>query len=185
MKLEEIAEVSIGILTNREARAEGDYKYKLFNIKEYDQKEEYTTYKFTNDFSSKLTKKGDLLFRMVWPNRIIYVDDNLENLLVSSQMCIIRCDTKKINPIFLKWYLESDVAKEKMKEDLTGSAIQKISVSALRKIEIPNINIDKQEEIKDLITLWENEKDIMSRIKENKDILYTSLIYDILENEGE
>ena len=100
-------------------------------------------------------------------------------------MCIIRCNKNKMNSIFLKWYLESDIAKEKMKGDLIGTTIQKISVSSLRKIEVPNISLNIQEKIKDLIILWENEKKVINEMIQYKEILYTTLIYEILENEGE
>ena len=185
MKLDDIAEVNIGILLNREIKNEGNNPYKIFNLKQYDENEEYEIYKLKNNYNTKLTKKGDLLFRMVYPNRLIYVDKNLENLLVSSQMCIIRCNKNKMNSIFLKWYLESDIAKEKMKGDLIGTTIQKISVSSLRKIEVPNISLNIQEKIKDLIMLWENEKKVINEMVQYKEILYTTLIYEILENEGE
>ena len=84
MKLDDIAEVNIGILLNREIKNEGNNPYKIFNLKQYDENEEYEIYKLKNNYNTKLTKKGDLLFRMVYPNRLIYVDKNLENLLVSS-----------------------------------------------------------------------------------------------------
>lgn len=40
MKLGEIANVSIGILVNREVSEEGEYEYKIFNLKNYEEKQE-------------------------------------------------------------------------------------------------------------------------------------------------
>ena len=107
MKLGEIANVSIGILVNREISEEGEHEYQIFNLKNYEEKREYETVKTQKDFSDRTTKQGDLLFRLVAPNKIIYVSKKEENLLVPSQLCIIRANKEKINPTFLKWYLES------------------------------------------------------------------------------
>lgn len=41
MKLEEVSQVSIGILTSREVTEIGENEYKLFNLKNYDNQEKY------------------------------------------------------------------------------------------------------------------------------------------------
>ena len=131
MKLEEVANVIIGILANREQDKDGKYQYNLFNIKNYEEGINKNTKIITrNCFDKKLTQKGDIIFRLVYPNKIIYVDDKYENLIITSQMCIIRPDTELIDPIFLKWYLESELCKDKILLNLTGSSIKKISVNA-------------------------------------------------------
>lgn len=181
MKLEEVAEVSIGILVGREISEEGNHNYKVFNLRNYEEKQGYQTIKTEKDFSNKMTQKGDLLFRLVAPNKIIYVDEKQENLLVPSQLCIIRVNKNKINPVFLKWYLESQQGKEKIKIEHIGSSIQKISVSALKKIEIPEVDIKKQEHIKDLIEVWNQEKEILQEMIKTKELLYSNIIEQIIE----
>ena len=115
MKLEEVSQVSIGILTSREVTEIGENEYKLFNLKNYDNQEKYEDVKTLKNFDDKLTRKGDLLIRLVYPNRIIYIDGEMENLLVPSQMCIIRVDPKKVDSQYLKWYLENERGKERIK----------------------------------------------------------------------
>lgn len=181
MKLEEIADLSIGILTNREVTQTGQYEYKLFNLKSYEEKKEYQLVKTKKDFSNKTTKKGDLLFRLVAPNKIIYIEEEDENLLVPSQLCIIRSEPSKINAMFLKWYLESQAGKEKIKLELIGSSIQKISVASLRKMEIPEIDRDKQENIKDLIEVWNREKEVMQALITTKEMLYWNIIEQLIK----
>ena len=61
MKLEEIANVSIGILVHRESVENGKYKYKIFNLNNYEENKEYQTIETDKDFSDKMTQKGDLL----------------------------------------------------------------------------------------------------------------------------
>lgn len=181
MKLEEVANVSIGILVNREISEDGKYEYPIFNLKNYEEKQKYQTIRMQKDFSDKTTKQGDLLFRLVAPNKIIYVDETQENLLVPSQLCIIRPDQSKIHPIFLKWYLESQSGKEKIMLEHIGSSIQKISVASLKKIEIPEVDRKEQENIKDLIEVWNQEKEIMQKIIDTKEMLYSNIIEQIIE----
>ncbi len=184
MKLQEIADVSIGVLISRESGLPGENTYKLFNIKNYDNNEEYEEVKTLRNLDNKLTQKGDLLIRLVAPNRIIYVDEKTENLLVPSHMCIIRGNRQKVNSEFLKWYLESDEGKSQMAIHIIGSSIQKISVIALRELEIPIIDIEKQNAIADLIKLWEKQKETLSQIIKEKEALYNNLIMEIIEKEG-
>lgn len=181
MKLEEVANVSIGILVNREISEDGKYEFPIFNLKNYEEKQKYQTIRMQKDFSDKTTKRGDLLFRLVAPNKIIYVDETQENLLVPSQLCIIRPNQSKIHPIFLKWYLESQSGKEKIMLEHIGSSIQKISVASLKKIEIPKVDRKEQENIKDLIEVWNQEKEIMQTIINTKEMLYSSIIEQIIE----
>lgn len=184
MKLEEVSDISIGILTSREKNQFGEYEYKIFNLKNYDEKEDYEIVRVPRNLQNKLTRKGDILIRLIYPNRVIYIDEDIENLLVPSQMCLIRADKNKVNPQFLKWYLESDIGKQNLLVNTTGSIIPKISVLSLRKIEIPKINIEKQNETAELIELWNKEKRILEEIINQKDCLYNNMIMQIVEKEG-
>ena len=82
MKLEEIANVSIGILVHRESVENGKYQYKIFNLNNYEENQEYQAIETDKDFSDKMTQKGDLLFRLVAPNKIILVKEKEEDLFV-------------------------------------------------------------------------------------------------------
>lgn len=184
MKLEDVSNVSIGVLANRELNNFGEYEYKMFSLKSYDSQESYEIVKSPKNLDNKLTKKGDILIKLIYPNRVIYINENMENLLVPSQMCLIRADREKINPEFLKWYLESDMGKQKISLDVTGSIIPKISVASLKKLNIPIISLEKQRAITDLIELWNKEKNILEEIIKEKDFLYNNIITQIIEKEG-
>lgn len=100
-----------------------------------------------------------------------------------SQMCIIRVDPKKVDSQYLKWYLESESGKERILENITGSSIQKISVSDLRKLEVPIIALEKQKGITDLVNLWNKQKQISEEIIRQKEVLYNTYINEIIEEE--
>lgn len=182
MKLEQLADVIIGVLVNREKNVEGDYEYSLFNLKAYEERtDEYLKIKTKNSFDKQVTKNGDLVFRLICPNKVIYISEKYTSLLVPSQMCIIRPNKELIDPIFLKWYLESDLCKDKIALNVTGSTIQKISVNALRKIEIPELKLETQKKIRDLIELWQKEKEVLEMTIDTKEKLYNNIIEEIIE----
>ena len=64
--------------------------------------------------------------------------------------------------------------------NITGSTVKKISVSDLRKIKIPQIDLSTQKKIKDLIELWEREKKVLNKIISKKNNLYKSIIEEII-----
>ena len=72
MKLEEMAQVMIGVLTKREKDNNGENSYELFSLKNYEEKNTYEELKTNKNLSDKLAQNGDLLFRLLAPNKIIY-----------------------------------------------------------------------------------------------------------------
>lgn len=187
MKLGDIAEVIIGILVSRERTLNGEYEYSLFSFKSCNNDEKANNITTNRNLDKQLTCEGDILFQLTYPNKIIYVDKNLENLLITSQICIIRPKKEIIDSIYLKWYLCSEKCSEQIALNITGSSIKKISVSDLRNTKIPCIELDKQRKIRDLIKLWDDEKKIMETIIQKKDLLYKKIIEDIINDalEGE
>lgn len=181
MKLCQMADISMGILLSREEHKDGSRQYKLFDIKNYEENIEYGMFCTEKNFDDKLTKEDDLLFRLVYPNKLVYISKAQENLLVPSQLCIIRTNKEILNPTFLKWYLESKLGKEKIMLEMRGSSIQKISVSSLRDIEIPELEIGKQRNIEDLINLWKKEQETLETLIKSKEKLYNSIIEEIVE----
>lgn len=179
MKLKEMADISMGILPGREENKAGSRIYKLFDIKSYEENTEYGIFYTDKNFEDKLTRENDLLFRLVYPNKLIYINKESEYLLVPSQLCIIRTNKEILNPTFLKWYLESKLGKEKLMLEMRGSSIQKISVASLRNIEVPMIEIEKQRKIEDLINLWKKEKETLEILIQSKEKLYNSIIEEI------
>lgn len=181
MKLDEIAQIMLGVFAQRENDERGENSYLLFSLKNYEEKQTYETLKTNKDLSQKLIQQGDLLFRLLYPNKIIYVDETLQGMLHSSQFCVIRTQKEKMNPIVLKWYLESRIAQTQLEERITGSIIKSMSISNLKGLEIPKISLRKQEEMEKLIVLWEKEKEISKQIMEEKEKLYHYYLEEMVE----
>lgn len=176
MKLQEIAGVMIGVLIKREEDKNGKNTYKLFSLKNYEDKQEYDELKTNKNLDDKLTQKGDLLFRLVYPNKIIYIDEELEGLLIPSQFCIIRTKKESLKPRVLEWYLKSDQGKERLNGKTTGSIIKSVQVTNLKSLDIPAISKKDQEEMEKLILLWSKEKEITEKIIEEKEKLYNDYL---------
>lgn len=178
MELGQMAEIIMGILVSREAKKDGIYTYSLFNLKNFDtEQEESVTIETTRLLTNKLTKQGDIIFRLVCPNKMVYVGDKkYENKLVSSHFCIIRVHKEKLDPLFLKWYLEYGAGKEEIISHTSGSTVKKISMNDFRKIKIPLVDIETQRKLADLIMLWEREKKVLKEIMNKKDDLYNGII---------
>lgn len=186
MKLEEITNTFTGVLTTREVDKNGNNSYKLFNLKDYEnQTNNYELLPTNKDLTSKKIMEGDLIFRLIYPNKILYVDEKISGMIVPSQWCIIRPNQKFVRAKYLKWYLESEDGKEKIMPSIIGSTIQKISINALKKIDIPLIKLQRQKNIEDLIELWEEEKKIMNEAINKKEILYNAIIKETIQEEVE
>ena len=172
----------IGVLAKREEDKDGENSYKLFSLKNYEEKSsEYENFRTNKNLSSKQAQEGDLLFRFVYPNKIIYVDKELEGKLIPSQFCIIRTEKEKMDPIVLKWYLESKQVEEEMKIKVTGTIIKSMTIANLKTIEIPDIKKKTQQKMKKLIQLWQKEKEISKQILERKDKLYNFYLEEMIE----
>ena len=178
MELEELAEVYIGVLVNRETKADGQYTYTLFNLKSYEKKQtQQEQIKTNKPFTHLVTKQGDIIFRLISPNKMVLVKDKeTENLLIPSQLCIIRPYQSVLLSSFLKWYLESEEGTKILEIHATGTTIQKIGINDLKKIKIPIVSIEKQKEIAELLELWEEEKEIVNLLMEKKEKLYNMII---------
>lgn len=182
MKLGDVADVHIGVVLKRkEAVYKGNKtnKYKVFNIRCYEEKIEYDDFYSMEDLSGYVTQKGDLIFRLSLPSKIILVDEETEGLLINNLYCIIRYN-KKINNEFLKWFLESKEASRQIETIIIGTAVKSIPVAKLRLIEIPNITFKEQEKISKLISSWNKQKKLYNQMIIEKDNYYNSIVNKVI-----
>lgn len=179
MKLEDVVDIHIGVVLKRkEAVYKGNKtnRYKVFNIRCYEEKIEYDDFYSMGDLSNYVTRKGDLIFRLSLPSKIIIVDEETEGLLINNLYCIIRCNNKKINNEFLKWFLESKEAIKQIETIIIGTVVKSIPVAKLRLIEIPNISFEEQEKISKLISNWNKQKELYTQLIKEKDNYYNSIV---------
>lgn len=185
--LSDIAEIYLGIIQKRNEifiKNENTREYKIFSLKCYVENLEYDTIYTDKDMTDNLTKKGDLLFRLVSPNRIILIDEKTEGLLVNNQFCIIRPTNfinYKYDSNFLKWYLESDIAQKRLEKYLIGIAVRSVPVAKLRELKVPDLTNKRMQQITNVIKKWNKQKDLYNEIISLKGRYYSKLISNIIE----
>lgn len=78
--------------------------------------------------------------------KTVVVDiDPKEKILVTGGMLIVRPDLSKLNPTYFKMFLDSEIGQNALKSVQKGSYVVSISASSLSTIEIPLIDIKKQD----------------------------------------
>jgi len=186
MLLEDITEITIGVVLKRKEakyKTNDTYEYKIFNIKSYEEKIEYDSFYSNEDLENFVAKKGDILFRLSFPIKVIEVDDEIEGKLVNNQYCIIRMsdkNSKTYNIDFIKWFLESNNAKQQFEKILIGTTIRSVPVVKLRQLEIPKINREVQEKISKVVNTWNREKCLYQKIIKEKENYYNSIINKVI-----
>ena len=102
------------------------------------------------DMKSILVDKDIILSRNGAPFKIaMYHAKENEEVLPVGNLYILKANEEKVNPIYLKAYLESSKGIAKLTSCLTGITIQIISLESLKKIRIPLPPIKEQNKIAD------------------------------------
>jgi len=94
-------------------------------------------------------KEGAFIMSKAGPVfKAAFIQSDDEKILVNGNMYIIRLNDK-INPIFLKAFIESEVGQTQLRSLCTGTALPTISADSVRKVIIPLPDSDIQNSIAD------------------------------------
>jgi hypothetical protein len=96
-----------------------------------------------------------------------------ERIIVTGGMIIIRPNKEKLNPIYLKAFLDSELGQQELRMIQKGSIIVSINAKDLSNIDVPYLDIKKQEQIANsyqnnvssLIALKEEAREIENKLK--------------------
>ena len=182
MVLEDITQITIGVVLKRkEAKypTVNTYKYEVFNLRSYEESIEYDLFYSEENLENFIARKGDILFRLSFPMKVIEVDDEIAGKIINNQYCIIRMSSiinRTYNIDFIKWFLESNKAKRQFEKMLIGTTIKSIPVSELRKLEIPYLNLEEQKQISKIVNTWNKQKSLYKKMLKEKDKYYDSVI---------
>ena len=134
-KLNEIAPTKIGLVLNRKkASLQSNIKrnYNVVSLKSFNDNGVYKhptqedIEEFVADSVLKedyIVTKGDILVRLRTPNFAVCIDEDYQDLVVSSLMAIIRVKNEMILPQYLTFYLNSDFVKKQLSIDATSAAL--------------------------------------------------------------
>lgn len=124
-------------------------------------------------YSKHLIKNNNLLISKNAPFKIATAEINMnEQIVATGNLYCIEIDQDKINPIYVEAYLQSDLGNAELSRLSKGGAFDTISISNLKKVRIPNISREQQDQIANkfqgLKTEQETTRKKLERIIENK-----------------
>jgi type I restriction enzyme S subunit len=103
-------------------------------------------------------KKNDILVSAIGTIGGIYQISENENIYFKDGNVLwLRSFSKNINPLFLKYLLSSKTKNKEIKKSCNGGIYLALTLDTLKKITIPNIPIESQEYISDILLKKENQ----------------------------
>lgn len=191
--LDDIAQINLGVVLARKMakyESEKTTKYPLFNLKIYEQRKnsenlEYEEFISIEDLSPYIIKKGDLIFRLAFPLKVIIADDDLEGKIITNQYVIIRVNEKKYNSVFLQCFLQSEDMQRQLEKYLVGIAIRTIPVNKIREIHLPKIDLEKQKKLAKIYEDWNHQRVLYEKLICDKEKYYSTLISNMIKSSKE
>jgi len=124
----------------------------------------------------KLTPSDVLISRSGTPGITAIVSQEILNSIISSHVMRVVTNGEKLNPIFLAVYLNSRAGRLQIDRITNGCLVSEISHGALEIIKIPVLEINKQEEIANLVLAAESKHtEAIRKIEEAKRLFAETL----------
>lgn len=146
-----------------------DGKYSIVTISDIDDagniSKNLQTLNTTRDISKfKLQEKDIIISTKGTKIKICYVEKlKNEDTLFHGNLSVIRCNDSRLNPMYLKIFLESERGQIELNSIQTGTSIITINLSQLSNIEIPLLDIDTQNKIVTNYVFKKKELDILEK----------------------
>lgn len=153
MKISEFATLQSGLVLNRrEARFEEETEviYNRLNLRSLNQYGEIKS-EDLDCFPSKsllddslLTKKGDIVIKLSAPLFPTVIEESNINLVIPSQLAVIRIFDQRVIPEYVRYYLSTDRVSKFITSVDGGSVLQSIKINTLADLKIPIPSVEKQ-----------------------------------------
>ena len=193
IKLSNIAEIKTGLVLNRKKADLGEdnkFYYRTVSLKSFNENAIYDD-AFSDEFISNeqikedyLVKQGDILLRLREPNFAVYIDKDYENLIYPSLMVRVKLQDRRFDANFIAHYLNSNIVKKALSTELSGTTIPMINVANVNEVEIPLIDLDKQNKIVEYLKLAHQENALLQNLIIQKQ-KYSKEIFETLALQGE
>ncbi len=186
MKLGEISDVRSGlVLSRKKAGGKSEYVYYALNLRSIDASGYIDTGQL-DLFNSKeelneeyLTRKGDVIVRMSTPYTAVIIDENTENLVISSNFVLIRQNGRKLIPEYLYWLLNTAKVKHRIYESSTSNMLGSVNAKYISDFEVEPISLEQQRQIAELNTLAKREIKLLQMLTAKKEQYYAQIIEDL------
>lgn len=186
MKLGDIATVRSGlVLARKKAKGDTGIYYPLLNLRSinaggYIETEELDAYYASEYLAPEyLTHTGDLIVRLTAPYTAVLIDDNTENIVVSSNFIIIRTVSEDFLPEYLYWLINTKDIKHSIYENATSNMLGAVKAKFFSDFKIEQISLSDQKKISELNRLAKRESYLLMKLAEEKEKYYEAIIHDL------
>lgn len=130
-KLSDLAIVKTGLVLSRkiaEGKTNATYEYPQLNLKSINEdgsihRNELECFKSAEELTGNyLTQPNDIIVRLTYPHTAVLINEEYQNIVISSHFCLIRINSETILPEFLYWYLNSDFVKSQVNKNISSAA---------------------------------------------------------------
>ena len=183
MKLGEIASVRSGLVLSRKlARENPVQRYRLLNLRSITP-EGYIDMNETDVFDAKetlpgeyLSQVGDIVIRLSAPYTAVLVDEESEDMVVSSNFVIVRTDPQVLLPEFLYWLLNTSEVKHRMFENSSSNMLGAVKPKYFADYEITPLPIPEQQKIAAINALAKAESKLLRQLANAKEQYYEAIL---------
>lgn len=183
MKLEEIAKIRTGlILSRKKSTNKVGHQYRVFTLASFEkdgtiQDDQIEKFESISEIErSLITTEGDILIRLSSPYTATYIEKQYQNILIPSLMAVIRVKSEKFLPEYVKVYLNSDKAKDEIRKEANGTVITTVSTKSLKELNIPEIPMQKQQDLINITKKYIEEKKLMNKLLQLKEEEYRYIL---------
>lgn len=136
----------------------------------------YIDEKRYKSLESCAVKAGDVLISLVGTyGKLLIIPNDFEPGIINPRLMKITFDKLKINPIYFKYYFQSDALKQWLSDNTHGGTMDILNLGIVRKLPIPIPSLENQEKFVQFI----NRIDEM-KVKVQKSLDETQLLFDSL-----
>lgn len=188
----ELTDVMVGLVLKRKeaiAIATNIYHYKALILKSLSP-EGWIDAELLVDYISNeslderyLALEGDVLMKLTPPYTAVAIDKDIHGSVVPAQFIIIRINDKRIIPGYLAFYLNAADIKREIVLGATGTVIPMLKTATIRELQIPILEMNKQQNIAEVSKLMVQERHLMNKLAEIKEKYYQALTKSLIKEE--
>lgn len=102
-------------------------------------------------------------------------------VIATSQLFVLRLETKDVMPKFLAWYLNQNAAQHYFLTHRSGTNIPMLNKQSLGALKIPIPPLETQEKIVAMHELWEQEKQLTEQLLINREKMLEGIFQHLVE----
>lgn len=159
-----------------QANGKTNYKYlQLNNISDGIIEEESLLYlkEIPDRYLRYTAKAGDIVLSKNLPTKVAVIEDNTSQILISGNLFIMRVDKDKIDPYYIKAFLESKEGEKALSTISKGTKVTILPINDLKSLSIPIVDKNREEMIIQECKLSISEiKLLKRRLRQIKDSMY-------------